>query len=106
MDVAIGSVFFAAGAILALLGVLHRRRARAAARPADDSAFGAVARGVVVTGVVLAGINIVLTYLAIGGGPILTLFGLAGFLCMLAGFAGWFVIRTRYPLHRAPGDRP
>lgn len=111
LDVAIGLAFFAAGAALAVLGVLHRRRALAAARtaPAEGSAyslgaFGEIARGVVITGVVIGGGNTVLTFLAVGGGRVISNFGIAGFVCMLAGFVFWFAARTKYTIRRTSGE--
>lgn len=114
IDVAIGLGFFAAGAVLAILGVLHRRRALAARSAARDGgagtayslgAFGEVARGVVITGVVIGGGNTVLTFLAIGSNPVISTFGIVGFVAMLAGFVLWFVIRTKYTIRRTSGDR-
>lgn len=112
MDIAIGLAFLAVGAALAIAGVLHRRRALALPPPQDDApagyslgAFGEIARGVVVTGVVLGGGNILLTYLALGNVGVVSAVSVGGFLGLLAGFVVWFVIRTKYPLSRPGAER-
>lgn len=107
MDIMIGLAFSAIGAILVALGLLHRRRALAGARQGGGYSLGMIgeiARGLVVTGVVLGGLNILRTFLAVGGNGVLSAFGIAGFLFMLAGFVVWFVIRTKYTGSQPPAS--
>ena len=107
MDVAIGAVFLAVGAALALAGLRHRRRALALP-PAEEGApvgyslgvVGLIARGAVLVGVVFGGVNILRTYLAVGDGGVVSAVSVGGFLLLLAGFVVWFTIRTKYTLSR------
>ena len=107
MDFLIGLAFLAAGVALGWAGFRRRRDnhflARSAAAPALSDAqaslvaMGEITRAVVAAFVVLVGAGVPLAYHAAGGNGVLSVFSIAGFQAMLAGFLIWFVFRTKYP---------
>ena len=107
MDFLIGLAFLAAGVALGWAGFRRRRDnyflARSAVAPAlsdaQDSlvAMGEITRAVVAAFIVLVGAGVPLAYHAAGGNGVLSVFSIAGFQAMLAGFLTWFVFRTKYP---------
>jgi hypothetical protein len=84
--------------VLASIGAaeLARRRAVALADPRSLSAFGEIARPLVLVGLGWLALKSTLVYLMLDGARVLSLFDLAGFLALLGGYGVWFSVRTAY----------
>ncbi|MFZ5558067.1 MAG: hypothetical protein ACOZDY_15335 [Pseudomonadota bacterium] len=104
-----GLVLFAIGGWLAWAGLAHRRRALAlrgpaaagapAARadPRSLAAFGEIMRPVILFALAYLGVKTALAFWWLDAGRYLSLFDLAGFLFLLAGYGTWMVLKTKYP---------
>jgi hypothetical protein len=105
-----GAVLFAIGAWLIHAGLAHRRRVlalRAAAADPDEAGadprslgvLGEIMRPIILFALAYLGVKATLAFWWLDAGRYLSLFDLAGFLSLLAGYGGWVVMKTKY---RAP----
>jgi hypothetical protein len=99
--------------VLASVGAaeLARRRAAALADPRSLSAFGEIARPLVLGGLGWLALKSTLVYVMLDGERVLSRFDLAGFLALLAAYGLWFSARAAYWVPEpvassgaAPGD--
>ena len=108
-----GAVLFAIGAWLIHAGLAHRRRVlalRAAAADADETGadplslgvFGEIVRPIILFALAYLGVKATLAFWWLDAGRYLSLFDLAGFLCLLAGYGAWVVMKTKYRVLRPP----
>lgn len=100
----IGLMFFAGGGWLAYAGLAHRARilaarsGRAEAPAAETPMFvmGEIARPIILGLLAFAGLKTSFAYWAFGGGRVLSLFDLGGFLFLLAAYGAWLTLTMRY----------
>jgi hypothetical protein len=101
-----GAALFAIGAWLVYSALAHRRRIVADLRhggprqaiTANSSltALGDIFRPLVIIGVVYFAIKVTLAYILLDGDRIFSLFDLSGLLCLLAAYAVWLTVKTKY----------
>lgn len=84
--------------VLASVGAaeLARRRTAALADPRSLSAFGEIARPLVLIGLGWLALKAALAYVMLDGERVLSRFDLAGFLALLAAYGVWFSARAAY----------
>lgn len=106
----IGPILFAAGALLIWTALARRnlilaeeRRRKAAGLPDPRAALhpslaiiGEVVPPLMIGALVVMSLKLVLAYAMTGAERWLSLFDLAGFLFLIAGWCTWLVLRTRY----------
>jgi hypothetical protein len=99
--------------VLASVGAaeLARRRAAALADPRSLSAFGEIARPLVLLGLGWLALKSTLVYLMLDGARVLSWFDLVAFVALLAAYGVWFSTRAAYWVpdqvaspEAAPGD--
>lgn len=81
-----------------------RRRAAALADPRSMSAFGEIARPLVLFGLAWLALKSTVLYVLFGGERVLSWFDLAGFLGLLAAYGAWFSMRATYWLPDQAGS--
>jgi hypothetical protein len=102
-----GAVLFLVGAWLLYSGLLHRARVVRHSAPLDLvqestpaisslAAFGAILRPLILCALGYFAVKITMAYLLLDGGRYFSLFDLGGLLFLLAAYAAWLVLQTRY----------
>ncbi|HEY8565955.1 MAG TPA: hypothetical protein VIL65_10680 [Beijerinckiaceae bacterium] len=101
----IGLACLAAAGGFVAAGLLHRRRALVAIRRSSEgaaegslTAFGQIARPLILGVLAYVGLKAVLIYAAFDGGRVLSPLDLAGFLALLAGYGFWLSLRVKHRL--------
>lgn len=107
-----GALLFAVGGWLILAGLAHRRRVlalRAApgagdadADPRSLAVFGEIMRPIILFALAYLGVKTTLAFWWLDAGRYLSLFDLAGFLFLLAGYGAWMVMKTTYRVLQPP----
>jgi hypothetical protein len=97
-----GLVLFVAAGWLIQAGLAHRRRILAVGGAGDGASarsidtLGYIFRPIILFALVYVGIKSAFVYWVLDGGRYLSLVDLAGFLCLLAGYGTWAVLKTKY----------
>ncbi len=101
----IGGTLFVAAAWLVFAALAHRRRVLAAGwREVEQVSagslwvFGEIMRPIVLFALAYLAVKSVLVYWMLEAERYLSLFDVAGFLAVLAGYGTWFVMKTKYSL--------